>query len=212
MRIFSASQIVSENIFPNLQIAFGEAPAVHNCFLSNTFIWYRRCGIEMIEAHQTIKLHWLRASRLNPRKELRPTHALHVLISEPDSHLWPLGCTRFRRQDMAHAQERIGGVMSSAVANAEPRIRCRITERNHFFMGDKSLSISTRELSGNFWEKRRELYPAKLLDCRLTSESKEFKARTIWWRWFDEFVLGCYRLPRMRVKVNAGLAAGSCHL
>jgi len=88
----------------------------------------------MIEAHQIIKLHWLRASRFNPRKELRPTHALHVLISEPDSHLWPLGCTRFRRQDMAHAQERIGGVMSSAVANAEPRIRCRITDFS-FFMG-----------------------------------------------------------------------------
>lgn len=154
MGIFSASQIVSENIFPNLQIAFGEAPAVHNCFLGNTFIWYRRCGIEMIEAHQTIKLHWLRASRLNPRKELRPTHALHVLISEPDSHLWPLGCTRFRRQDMAHAQERIGGVMSSAVANAEPRIRCRITERNHFLKIWVS-SWGTRVLAflhANFWE------------------------------------------------------------
>ena len=153
MGIFAASQIVSENIFPNLQIAFGEAPAVHNCFLSNTFLWYRRSGIEMIEAHQTIKLHWLRASRFNPRKELRPTHALHVLISEPDSHLWPLGW-RFGRQDMAHAQERIGGVMSSAVANAEPRIRCRITERNHFL----KISVSSWEtrvlafLHANFWE------------------------------------------------------------
>eukprot|EP00434_Breviolum_minutum_P018889 symbB.v1.2.016659.t1/scaffold1250.1/size128898/1 len=29
----------------------------------------------------------------------------------------------YQPKDMAHAQERIGGVMSSAVANAEPRIR-----------------------------------------------------------------------------------------
>ena len=137
-----------------------------------------------------VALKWLKHIKLlncidyvHPRKELRPTHALHVLISEPDSHLFSApgygSCAgaHWWRHELCSGQ---CGAADQVPKHGANTFFWRLGELRVSSWGDKSLSISTRELSGNVWEKRRELYPAKLLDCHLTSESKEFKARTIW--------------------------------